>query len=90
MTDEYNITDEEINTTIAKMENQFIKLEKFLDDEKPENKLKDIDKQLKQLNLEKKLSRRRNCHQIKKTPPTIHKLFQRTSNLCQNHQWFVS
>lgn len=53
MTDEYNITDEEINTTIAKMEDQFIKLEKFLDDEKPENKLKDINKQLKQLNLEK-------------------------------------
>ena len=53
MTGKYNITDEGINATIAKMEGQFIKLEKFLDDEKPENKLKDINKQLKQLNLEK-------------------------------------
>ena len=55
MTDEYNITDEEINATIAKMEDQFIKLEKFLDDKKPENKLKDINKQLKQPISKKKL-----------------------------------
>lgn len=53
MTDKYNITDEEINATIAKMEDQFVKLGEFLDNEKPENKLKDINKQLKQLNLEK-------------------------------------
>lgn len=55
MTDEYNISDEETNAEIEKMEDQFVKLREWLsrDDEKPENKLKDIDKQLKQLNLEK-------------------------------------
>lgn len=55
MTDEYNISDEETNAEIEKMEDQFVKLREWLsrDDEKPENELKDIDKQLKQLNLEK-------------------------------------
>lgn len=53
MTDEYNITDKEVNATVAKMKDQFIKLGKFLDNEKPENKLKDINKQLQQLNQEK-------------------------------------
>lgn len=55
MTNEYNISDEETNAEIEKMEDQFVKLKEWLsrDDEKPENKLKDIDKQLKQLNLEK-------------------------------------
>ena len=55
MTDEYNISDEEVNAEIEKMKDQFVKLSEWLDrdDEKPENKLKAIDKQLKQLNLEK-------------------------------------
>lgn len=53
MTNDYNITDDEINATIAKMEDQFIKLEKFLDDEKPKEKLEIINKQVEQLQQEK-------------------------------------
>ena len=53
MTDEYNITDDEINATIAKMEDQFVKLGKFLDDRTPKEKLEIINKQVEQLQQEK-------------------------------------
>lgn len=48
MTDEYNITDEEINEVTTKMEDQFVKLGKFLDDRTPKEKLKTINKQIEQ------------------------------------------
>lgn len=53
MTNDYNITDEEINATIAKMEDQFAKLGKFLDDRTPKEKLEIINKQVEQLQQEK-------------------------------------
>lgn len=53
MTDEYNITDEEINEVTAKMEDQFAKLGEFLDDRTPEEKLEVINKQVEQLQQEK-------------------------------------
>lgn len=53
MTNEYNITDEEINATIAKMENQFVELGKFLDDRTSEEKLETINKQVERLQQEK-------------------------------------
>lgn len=48
MTNEYNITDGDVNTEIAKMEDQFVKLGKFLDDRTPEEKLETINKQVEQ------------------------------------------
>lgn len=53
MTNEYHITDKEINATIAKMEDQFAELSKFLDDRTPEEKLETINKQVEQLQQEK-------------------------------------
>lgn len=53
MTNDYNITDEEINATIAKMENQFVELGKFLDDRTSEEKLETINKQVERLQQEK-------------------------------------
>ena len=53
MTNDYNITDEEINATIAKMENQFVELGKFLDDRTPKEKLETINKQIEQFQQEK-------------------------------------
>ena len=53
MTNEYHITDKEINATIAKMEDQFAELSKFLDDRTPEEKLETINKQIEQLQQEK-------------------------------------
>lgn len=53
MTNDYNITDDKINATIAKMEDQFVKLDKFLDDHTPEEKLETINKQVEQLQQEK-------------------------------------
>lgn len=53
MTNEYHITNKEINTTIAKMKDQFVELGKFLDDRTPEEKLETINKQVKQLQQEK-------------------------------------
>lgn len=53
MTNDYNITDKEINATIAKMENQFVELGKFLDDRTPEEKLETINKQVERLQQEK-------------------------------------
>lgn len=53
MTDEYNISDKDVNAEIAKMENQFVELGKFLDDRTPEEKLEVINKQVKQLQQEK-------------------------------------
>lgn len=53
MTSEYNITDDQINTTIAEMEDQFVKLSEFLDDRTPEEKLETINKQVEQLQQEK-------------------------------------
>lgn len=53
MTNECNITDKEINATIAKMENQFVELGKFLDDRTPEEKLETINKQVERLQQEK-------------------------------------
>ena len=42
MTNEYNISDKDVNTEIAKMEDQFVKLGKFLDGRTPKEKLKTI------------------------------------------------
>lgn len=53
MTDEYNISDKDVNTEIAKMEDQFVKLGKFLDDRTPKEKLETIDKQIEQFQQEK-------------------------------------
>ena len=53
MTNDYNITDEEINEVTTKMENQFVELGKFLDDRTPEEKLETINKQVEQLQQEK-------------------------------------
>jgi hypothetical protein len=53
MPNDYNITDKEINATIAKMENQFVELGKFLDDRTPEEKLETINKQVERLQQEK-------------------------------------
>lgn len=53
MTNDYNITDEDINATIAEMKDQFIKLGKFLDDRTPKEKLEIINKQVEQLQQEK-------------------------------------
>ena len=53
MTNEYHITDEEINATIAKMENQFVELGKFLDNRTSEEKLETINKQVERLQQEK-------------------------------------
>lgn len=53
MTNEHHITDKEINTTIAKMEDQFAELSKFLDDRTPEEKLEAINKQVERLRQEK-------------------------------------
>ena len=53
MPNEYHITDKEINATIAKMENQFVELGKFLDDRTPEEKLETINKQVERLQQEK-------------------------------------
>lgn len=54
---EYNITDEEINEEInevtTKMEDQFVKLSKFLDDRTPKEKLETINKQIEQFQQEK-------------------------------------
>lgn len=53
MTNDYNITDEDVNATIAEMEDQFVKLGKFLDDRTPKEKLEIINKQVEQLQQEK-------------------------------------
>lgn len=53
MTNECNITDKEINATIAKMENQFVELGKFLNNRTPEEKLETINKQIEQCQQEK-------------------------------------
>ena len=53
MPNEYHITDKEINATIAKMENQFVELGKFLDDRTPKEKLETINKQVERLQQEK-------------------------------------
>lgn len=53
MTNDYNITDEDVNATIAEMEDQFAKLGKFLDDRTPKGKLEIINKQVEQLQQEK-------------------------------------
>lgn len=53
MTDEYNITDGNVNAEIAKMEDQFVKLGKFLDDRTPKEKLETINKQIERLQQEK-------------------------------------
>ena len=53
MTDKYNITDRDVNAEIAKMEDQFVKLGKFLDDRTPEEKLETINKQVERLQQEK-------------------------------------
>lgn len=53
MTDEYNISDKDVNTEIAKMEDQFVKLDKFLDDRTPKEKLETINKQIEQFQQEK-------------------------------------
>lgn len=53
MTDKYNITDRDVNTEIAKMEDQFVKLGKFLDDRTPKEKLETINKQIEQFQQEK-------------------------------------
>lgn len=53
MTDEYNISDKDVNTEIAKMEDQFVKLGKFLDDRTPKEKLETINKQIEQFQQEK-------------------------------------
>lgn len=53
MTNEYHITDKETNATIAKMEDQFVKLGEFLDNCTTEEKLEVINKQVKQLQQEK-------------------------------------
>ena len=53
MTDEYNISDDDINAEIAKMKDQFVKLGKFLDDRTPKEKLETINKQIEQCQQEK-------------------------------------
>ena len=53
MPNEYHITAKEINATIAKMENQFVELGKFLDNRTPKEKLETIDKQSEQFQQEK-------------------------------------
>jgi hypothetical protein len=53
MTDEYNITNRDVNAEIAKMEDQFVKLSKFLDDRTPKEKLETINKQIEQFQQEK-------------------------------------
>ena len=53
MTNDYNITDEDVNATITEMEDQFVKLGKFLDDRTPKEKLEIINKQVEQLQQEK-------------------------------------
>jgi len=53
MTDEYNITNRDVNAEIAKMEDQFVKLGKFLDDRTPKEKLETINKQIEQCQQEK-------------------------------------
>lgn len=53
MTDEYNISDKNVNTEIAKMKDQFVKLSKFLDDRTPKEKLETINKQIEQFQQEK-------------------------------------
>lgn len=53
MTNEYNISDKDVNAEIAKMEDQFVKLGKFLDDRTPKEKLETINKQIKQFQQEK-------------------------------------
>lgn len=53
MTDEYNISDKDVNAEIAKMKDQFVKLDKFLDDRTPKEKLETINKQIEQCQQEK-------------------------------------
>ena len=53
MTDEYNISDKDVNAEIAKMKDQFVKLDKFLDDRTPKEKLETINKQIEQFQQEK-------------------------------------
>jgi hypothetical protein len=53
MTNEYNISDKDVNAEIAKMEDQFVKLGKFLDDRTPKEKLETINKQIEQFQQEK-------------------------------------
>ena len=53
MTNEYNISDKDVNAEIAKMEDQFVKLGKFLDDHTPKEKLEIINKQIEQCQQEK-------------------------------------
>jgi len=53
MTNEYNISDKDVNAEIAKIEDQFVKLGKFLDDRTPKEKLKTINKQIEQCQQEK-------------------------------------
>ena len=53
MTDEYNISDDDINAEIAKMKDQFVKLGKFLDGRTPKEKLETINKQIEQCQQEK-------------------------------------
>ena len=50
MTNDYNITDEEINEVTTKMENQFVELGKFLDDRTPEENLKPLTNKLSNFN----------------------------------------
>ena len=53
MTNEYNISDKDVNAEIAKMKDQFVKLGKFLDDRTPKEKLETINKQIEQFQQEK-------------------------------------
>jgi hypothetical protein len=53
MTNEYSISNKDVNAEIAKMEDQFVELGKFLDDSTPEEKLETINKQVERLQQEK-------------------------------------
>ena len=91
MTDEYNISDDDINAEIAKMKDQFVKLGKFLDDRTPKEKLETINKQIEQCQQEKYyLEREIALKSKKKTTPTVHQFLQGTINFRQNGRWFIT
>lgn len=86
MTNDYNIADEDVNATIAEMENQFVKLGKFLDDRTPKEKLEIINKQVEQLQQEKYYLEREIALKSKEQHQQFINFFQRTINFCQNHR----